>query len=234
MENSKISGWKDVFAFTFMQQIKSKAFKIATIIVGAIILIGVILILVFNGIKDEEDKVLANIENISDVYILDDTKDFSQISLFIDSFDELGQINPDFENIKFTQIEEETTLSSAIEEVSREEGGLLVKVSRDEEGIILKALLPEQTNISFEESELVLGALVPIFEMYKMGQSGLSGEQLAVITKPTLTSIIEIGETETSEGEQIVKFFVPMAFSFAMYLLLIVYAQSIMNSLMIE
>lgn len=234
MGNDKNSGWKDVFLFTIMQQIKSKAFKIATIIVGAIILIGVLLILLLNGIKYEEDKVLVNIENISEVYILDETKDFSQVNTFIDSFGELGEVHPDFNNINFTQIEEDTTLADAMEEVSREEGGLLVNVSRDEDGIILKALLAEETNISFEESELVLEELIPIFEMYKIGQSELSGEQLAVIIKPIFTTIVEIGETESSEGEQIIKLLVPMLFSFAIYLLLIVYAQSIMNSLMIE
>ena len=36
MNKDKASSWIDIFRFTFMQQLKSKSFKIATLLIGAI------------------------------------------------------------------------------------------------------------------------------------------------------------------------------------------------------
>ena len=234
MEGSSITSWMDVFSFTFMQQLKSKAFKIASILIGAIIFVGIFLLLTISMKRLEEDKAFTGIDNIGEVFILDETKDFSEINNLIDSYSKSAEAHPDFEKIKFTSKDSTNSITEVMNQLSNLTNALLINIKRNDDGILLNALVPENTAITDREIEILFENLLPIFEMYKISQSGLSEEQLTILLTPTISSYLVAGEEETSIGEELVKYLLPMIYSFALYILLIVYSQSIMNSLLIE
>ncbi len=245
MENYKVSNWKEVFSFTFMQQIKSKSFKITTGIIGIIIFLAVFLALTISDKKTEEERDILGIENINQVYILDETERFEDFNSYIELFVQSYEINPELggvslEGISFVQVSKDTEISQVMSDLENVNDGLLVNIKRDysieveEEAINVKALLPQQTEITNREAEMLLESMLPIFEMYRMGISGISQEQLAIILKPTVTSVVDVGEEEDSFGEEVIKLMVPMFYSLILYMFLIVYASQIMNTMLIE
>ena len=240
MNNNSKSSWTDVFSFTFMQQAKSEKFRNTTIIIGILIFAAVLLILVVTNRKSvedeliEEDGLVQEIENINTVHILDETKDYAEINLLIDSFSETDEGFPGLKDISFVQISSGTKVSDAMGDIEKSNDSLLINIRREDNEIILQGLLPQETNINEEEANVLLESLLPVFEMYKIGLSGLSEEQLEVVFTPITTSYIVAGEEEESLGETLIRYFVPMIYSFVIYLLLIIYAQSIMNNLVIE
>lgn len=233
MKENNMSSWRDVFAFTFMQQIKGKSFKRTTILIGLICFILVFLALVVSGKRGQEESV-RTIENIKEVYILDETGDFTEINLLIQQFIESDEGGADLKDISFMQIDAETKVTQAMSDIENVDDGFLINIKREEEGILLQALLPQETSINEEETDMLLEAIMPVFEMYRIGQSGLSMGQISLIQKPVITSFTAVGEEEDSFGEAIIKYMVPMIYSFIIYFLLIFYVQSIMNNLIIE
>lgn len=234
MKGSLSSSWLDVFSFTFMQQVKSKAFKIATVVVGAIVFIGIFILLTFSMKKVEEDKVFIGLDNIKDVFILDKTNEFSSINSFIDGYSQSNEVHPDLDKISFTMKEPTSQVAEEMSKLSDNTNAILIHISRSEDGILLDALLPEGTYITEDETRQLLENLVPIVEIYRISQSGLSSDQLSVLLTPTINSFVVAGEEEASIGEELIKFLLPMIYSFALYMLLIIYSQSIMNNLLIE
>lgn len=234
MNKDKASSWTDIFSFTFMQQFKSKSFKIATLLIGAITFVLIFAVLFFTGRDSDHEEEIQGIENINQVYILDRTKDFKDINMYIDSYENISEIHPDFTKIEFKEVDREMNLSDAMEDISAEDDGLLIHIERQEDGILLQALLPEETLINEDESWELVDKLTQIIETYKIANSELTGEQIMAISKPIVPSVALAGEEPLSFAEQMVNFFIPYLYSFILYFLLLIYGQTMMNSLMIE
>ena len=79
-----------------MQQFKSKSFKITTLLIGAITFVWY-LQFVFTGRDSDREEEIQGIENINQVYILDGTKDFKDINMYIDSYENISEIHPDLQ-----------------------------------------------------------------------------------------------------------------------------------------
>ena len=233
MNKGKDSSWTDVFNFSLMQQVKSKSFKIATFIIGAITFALIVAVLSFTGIDSGQEEI-QEIENINKVYILDMTKEFKDIDIYIDSYEVDAGVNPDFSEIEFKQVDGEVNLSDAMEEISKEEDGLLIHIERQEDGILLQALLPEETLISEDESWELVDNLTPILETYKIANSELTGEQIMAISKPIIPTVALAGEDPLSSEEQMINLLIPYLYSFILYFSLLIYGQTMMNSLMVE
>lgn len=234
MLKDKTSSWKNVFSFTFMQQVKGKSYKIATILIGLIVFIIVLATMLITGLENEELDEVIEIHNIEKVYILDTTEEFSDMDLFIDSYSNKAEIIPSFEDISFTQVASDSDLEKIMEEVSKDDKTLLLNIERQEDGLMLKGILPEETFIDVEESEDLLDILVPILETYKITNSGLSQEQLISISKPMISTVAIVGEEPIGIAEQFVTKFVPYLFATILYIILLIYGQTVINSLLIE
>ena len=234
MNKDKASSWIDIFRFTFMQQLKSKSFKIATLLIGAITFTLILAVLFFTGRDSDHEEDMQGIENINQVYILDTTKEFKDINMYIDSYEDISEVHPDFTKIEFKEVDGEMNLSDAMEDISAEDDRLLIHIERQEDGILLQALLPEETLINEDESWELVDKLSQIIETYKKANSELTGEQIMAISKPIIPSVALAGEDPLSFEEQIINFFIPYLYSFILYFLLLIYGQTMMNSLMVE
>ena len=128
--------------------------------------------------RSDHEEDMQGIENINQVYILDTTKEFKDINMYIDSYEDISEVHPDFTKIEFKEVDGEMNLSDAMEDISAEDDRLLIHIERQEDGILLQALLPEETLINEDESWELVDKLSQIIETYKKANSELTGEQI--------------------------------------------------------
>ena len=231
MDRKGISGWRDVFSFTFKQQVKGKSFKLATVLIGAVFFLALLLLMLISGKLSQDQEEIVEESNISHVYILDELGLLDDINRYLEA-------DPDrkksFGKINFTYLENQMSVEDAMNQIGDKETHLLIQTKRQTQGILLEALLPDNTAISTTEGEGLLNNLIPLMEMNKIEQAGLSQEELIIISRPAMVTISTVGEKAASFGEEMIKYLVPMFFSFILYIMLLLYGQIIMKSLMIE
>ncbi len=212
MKKSAFAGWQDVFAFTWKQAVNGKGFKGATIGVALVFLILGLIISPLMAIFQKDD---AEVSTISKVAIVDES---GLDILYLDSFKEMN--GEKYPNVTFVE--------------SGEEVSLTVKITGTEEGYLLSAILPQESEISEGDAEDFLSAFSVCMEQSKLLSSGIPAEKLVLAMSGVSYDTYEAGEEEKSIGEKLVSQLLPMIVIFAVYMMTIIYGQSIGNIVSVE
>lgn len=220
-------GWTTVFGFTFRQSTKGIAFKFVTSLV-ALIIIG-LLILVNVLVAKPDNEVKIEISPIKTIFILDNSglqpTDFKSLSPQL--------VAAQFKNIAFTNVTDQTK-EEVIDTASLDsDQSLAVIISATDKGYSIETVIPSTSSISKKQAEAVIIAIREGFESSKLMQSGLSADQLYTVLKPVVTSYNDIGEN-TSEIAYFIKILAPMVFGLVLYMMLILYGQTISKSVSTE
>src|SRR5699024_6239770 len=138
MDRKGISGWRDVFSFTFKQQVKGKSFKLATVLIGAVFFLALLLLMLISGKLSQDQEEIVEESNISHVYILDEIGLLDDINRYLEA-------DPDrkksFGKINFTYLENQMSVEDAMNQIGDKETHLLIQTKRQTQGILLEALL---------------------------------------------------------------------------------------------
>ncbi|HKL78957.1 MAG TPA: ABC transporter permease [Mobilitalea sp.] len=224
---NKFRGWNTVFNFTFRQATKGVGFKLVTALV-TIFILGTILLI--NILVAKPDKVKeVEVSPIEAVYVLDHSglapTDYKLM-------------NPELSGIQFQQTEfvvasAQTKIDVLKEASVNSSETIAVIISAKDGGYELEAVIPAESTISKKEADRLLDMMLISFESSKLMQSGLSVEQLSTILMPVVTSYTDIGE-DTSGITFAIKMIAPMLFGLMLYLMLLLYGQSISKSVSTE
>lgn len=219
-------GWRTVFDFTFRQATKGVGFKLVTtlvtiLIIGAFILINIVVA------KPDEKKV--QVSPVKTIYVLDNSG--------LEPTD-FRQMNPQFAEEQFKDIELIPVADQTREEVIKKAAAnskesIAVIITTKDGGYEIEAAIPEGSSISNGNANDLMPLFQTAFESSKLMQSGLSPDQLTTILKPVVTSYADIGEN-TSMITQVIKIAAPMLFGFVLYMMLILYGQTISKSVSTE
>ncbi|HHV12203.1 MAG TPA: ABC transporter permease [Clostridiales bacterium] len=225
--NNNFRGWDAVFGFTFRQATKGISFKLVTILIS-ILIMGAFVVLNIIIAKPEE-KDAAQASPVKAIFVLDDSglqpTDFKAY-------------NPElsgerFQNITFTNVTGMNRLDVIQKAAADGAESIAVIITATSEGYELEAVIPSGSSITKEQAQAVLAPMKVSFESSKLMQSGLSGEQLTTVLKPVATSYSDIGETQ-SVIAFVVRMIAPMVFGFVLYMMLILYGQTVSKSVSIE
>jgi len=223
----KFRGWNTVFGFTFRQATKGMGFKIVTALITILILGAFVLINVLVAKPDKSDLVEAS--SIKKVYVLDNS------GLQPTNYKE---ISPELSSEQFQHIEFVIATEQSREEViktaaSNSPETLAAIITAKEAGYEIEIVVPANSTITKKQAKALLNPMSSGFETNKLMQVGLSVEQLTMVLKPQVTSFAEIGES-TSGIAFAIKMIAPMLFGLMLYLMLILYGQTIMKSVSTE
>lgn len=220
-------GWTTVFNFTFRQATKGVAFKLVTtlvtlLIIGACIVINVIAAKPEDGKKSEPSP-------IKKVIVLDNSglqpTDFKAVS------PELS--GEQFKNIEFQAVTGQSREDAINTAAAASTEAIAVIITKSDKGYEIEAAIPDGSIISKNQAQALLGPIQTGFESSKLMQSGLTVDQLTTIMKPVVNSYADIGEN-TSMIAMIIKIAAPMLFGFILYMMLILYGQTISKSVSTE
>lgn len=223
--NNKFKGWRTVFGFTFRQATKGAGYKLVTSLVAILIILVFVLINIL--VAKPDDDIEPSI--IQSVFVLDNSG-LEAINL--------KELNPQFleeryKNIEFIYLKDKTreeAISQAAEHSSR---SIAVIISARDAGYDIETVVPNNSEISDENASELLPLIQTAFESGKLMQSGLSAEQLSILLKPVVPSYEDIGESKNI-GADVIKMIAPMLFGLIMYMMLMLYGQSISKSISTE
>jgi ABC-2 type transport system permease protein len=220
-------GWTSVYAFTFRQATKGVGFKLVTtlvtlLIVGAFVVMNV---MVAKPDKDNKDEPSP----IKTVYVLDNNG--LQPTNYKEIISQLE--GKQFQHIEFVPVRPQASDEVIKAAASNSFETVAVIITVKESGYELKCVIPEKAKITKKQAEALLEPMSSAFEANKLMQAGLSPNQLTSLLKPSVVSFSDVGES-TSETTKIIKIVAPMVFSFMLYLMLLLYGQTISKSVSTE
>ena len=216
-----------MYAFTLQQATKGVGFKLVTAIVTLLILGGFVLMNMLVA-KPDKDSTNASSE-VKTVFVLDNSG--LHPTNYKDFFTLLG--GKKFENTEFVMVAEKTSDEVIKASASNSTESIAVIITMKDSGYELKAVIPESSKITKKQAEALLAPMSSAFQSNKLMQAGLSETQLVSILKPEVVSSSVIGES-TSKIAKVIKVVAPMAFSFMLYFMLLLYGQNISKSVSTE
>lgn len=223
MNSGILTGWRNVFSFTFSQDTKGK-FKRNTILIGLLFLIvGAAISIIMALVEHSNNESVSSIEK---VYVINES-DLNALS-----FDAL---ETSFES-KYPNISFEITAKDEKEIVSesKDSKNLLIKLQNDDLGYKMLLMFPEESQISKGEAEGLLEDLSESMEVSKLISSGISLDKLSYAMSPININTISASDDQKSEGEDIMGVFLPMMVAMLMYFIILVYGMTMGNAISIE
>lgn len=229
MNRSLFHGWKDIFSFTFKQSTSEKNFKLATIgITVALFLVGAaISVIMAIGQQKDANKVSP----IEVVHVIDES---GMEVLYLDGF--LESNKEKYPKVSFRM--EESTVEAVSQQISKqgEEDikDVILHISSKEKGYLMTLYLPEGSALTKDDGEDFLEQVTMVMEQSKLFSSGIPMEKLVLVMSGISVTTLDAGEKEKSLGEELVGLLFPMISALFIYMMTLLYGQSIGNVVSVE
>lgn len=178
MKKGNITGWKDVFTFTLIQTLKSKAFIISYII---FIVLAMVSMPIISRITSGGRSDMNAPSPVKKVYVNNETTlpnmDFRE-----------GLKDQRMSNIAFEAMQEDyDVVASRIEDKERE--SIILTISESEGNYSLNFIKASSGPINESSLQLLADSITPQFDIYKMNTLGITDKQLAMIHASVTTKV---------------------------------------------
>ena len=227
MEQKGMKGMKTIFQFSLKQTVKGKGYLASTIGIALLLVVGIMAvygIIAFLGSKDEPSPV-------KHIYVINesDLTEFSTEYYHMQEIEELSEVE-----VSLVEKEKDAFFDEIMEKQEEYVDDVILLVSWEEESYKFTAITVENTNLSDSD---VLDAVEPLEQsvfMAKLTHSGITQEQLMTLSTPISYDAKDAGEETKSFGLVMISMLLPMLFSFVMYMMILLYGQSITKSVIAE
>lgn len=227
MNKSMFSGWRHVFSFTFKQGTESKRFKGVTIGMALFLLLGGMAISIIMAYVQKSDA-----EEVSPIEVVHVINETGLEVLYLDGFTEAykdkyptitfkeatGTVEQVWAGLEKTQAGENSS-----------EPDMILHLTKEEKGYGMSLYMQETASLSEGDGEDFLDDLMLVMEQSKLFSSGIGMEKLIYVMSGVSMTMLDAGEQEKSEGEEVVAMLLPMLIIFFIYIMNLVYGMSIGN-----
>lgn len=229
MKKSDLSGWKSVFSFTLMQDLKSKSAMISLLAVCLLIIfIGPIVSLVASSGVSEGIKKLTEC-NIEHIYFVNNTESDFDWQEFKKENKYLSKVN---------MIPVDKTVDEVKERLKKDaDNDLVIELSEEKKGYVFTVISSEKSAVS---STTVMGLeenMKDFFFDSRMKKLGLSEDDIKIINVDASSSVIDSKEiTDTDDDKELNPIVITIVMIYAMIVMMLVMvsSQSIATSIVIE
>lgn len=232
MKNGMFTGWKEVFRFTFEQNIKTKSFKTALVSISALLFIIFFAVNMGAGYyKDSKkpDKVEEN--TIKEIFVLNDTGIDSEQLIMFNQYSEFAK------DVKVMIADKTDDINQIIEESNQNGTEIMaVEISEktEDEDICFEILVKQSEACSDKMVNNVSNEFMEYFDECKLISAGIDEGTVSIITSGSVSYAVDVKEAEKSLGEILMGVFMPMIVVFVMYMLVLMHGQSISKIIVIE
>ncbi len=227
----KLKGWKNIFSFTFAQQIKTKSFIVSTVIIGIIIALiaatANILpaLLLEDEISQIEDSVNGETNlSVSKLYIADESGLNANFSVTSASLGvPLETIAPEAMEDKIKELE------------TASENQMLAHITKTDGILGIDAYYAgENSSISKEDCTVVVNLLSTQLQMQYLTSIGVPDEELSTAMSAVSITMVRAGEAPVSMVQDLINMLVPMLCSLLLFIFIFAYSQLIAQAIAIE
>jgi ABC-type Na+ efflux pump permease subunit len=229
MRKKGLQGAGTVFRFSFRQQTGKTGWRLTTILPALLFLIAIPLIMVIA--LQSSDKEITETP-VRAVYVADVTGLPSDYALLNETGDSV------FSGIEYIPAAD---MEAAIAAAAQREGALALLTELGEGGYELTVIRPEGTSLTASDARDYTGFLLDAFPVLAREKSGLTGAQLAELSRVVLSA----GSTSTiyrdgslKDGyetvREILEMILPYLGIMLLYFMVLVYGQGIAGSVILE
>lgn len=185
MKKSSVSGWRDVFSFTLIQTLKSKAFIVSYVILLALVMVSmpIINMISSNGMDPNEPSPVKKVY-INNTTALGDI-DFTD-----------AKKNETISHIVFEPIKEDyDVVSNRIENSENE--SVILTITENEGIFSLDFVKASKGPVKDSSIYSLESALTPQFELFRIKALGITDEQLTMLESDieTIVNVVDEGGT---------------------------------------
>lgn len=239
-ENRKglFTGIKEIFSFTAMQTIKGKGFISSTVVIGIIIalILGGICVLQAVDFGDDDtsyeeewNNAECSFETIKEVYLLNNT------SYKTDSVKKL--FSGTESAVKEKLGKEIQVIDSLSNDITSKKDIVILSVKENDGmtgGISVNILTTFNSTVDGEELDTFVNQ-VSVSTQYAVYAVGMLDQQaLGFISLPTNVENVGMEKNTDSMGMMIAKMIIPMIFTLAMYMIILIHGQSISKAIVAD
>ncbi len=228
-KHNSLAGTFRIFRFTLWQSCSQSAWLVTTIIIGALLLIGIPLLLLLT-VNLENDSKTAN-QPFRNVYVCDETEGNADYSV-------MTQDTAMEERIVYTMMDDFDAAKEALEQADPDSSALL-HITRADSDYQLTLCLADETAITQDEAYALADSIEAFFPSILVQKTQLSPEQLAAFATPVVSVTGQLNADGTSAeakdiATQIIEFVFPFFIIMLMYFMVLFYGQSVANSVLLE
>jgi len=243
-----LNGFSKIFSFTFIQHIRSKGYRTATVTVALLLLLLPILIMAAVELFAEDDPADAPPAGdpawstlITDVFVADESGtapvDYALLNSAVPGW---------FDRLVYHSF---STTEEAAQAAAGRGTAVILSVTREEGGDFrLNVLLPAETLLTETDTDEYANFVSGAFGLLLMQKSGLEPLQLAELTTPVNINIIpaQTAADDPAEGEvsleeeenetvrMILSYLLPYVNIMLLYFMVLAYGQGVANSVITE
>lgn len=224
------NNFNKVFKFTIAQLVKGKSFKVATIVILALVFIGTSLINIIPALtgKSHEDSSSKEEKEmtIKSIYY----KDTSDLNV-----DLTETIKVAFPKVDFKISTEDD--EKLIDEVSKttEEGKIYIKTCIENNVYTVKSYEPPKEGlVSKSDIEKVTSIITSTLNTGRLIKEGVAPENVAKVTSPIDSITIVAGEKEKTFEQRIAQMVLPMVACLILFYIIYFYGYWVANSIVAE
>lgn len=229
MKKSDISGWKNVFSFTFIQHYKSKSAVIALVITCLLVIISgpVITMLIGSG-ATEKISELGECK-IEEVYLKNETD-------FIFDSEKFIQENEQYSKVKFTDTDESVkSLEEKFEQDSSKD--IILHIYFKDEKYNMDFYRSNDSEISVLDTGVFSDSAEDFFVSSRISQSGISDETKELIESEITANVIDISDIsdkDEDDGINAVTSIVTIIYACVIMMIVLISSQQIAASIVVE
>lgn len=229
-KRNSMAGTFRVFRFTLWQCCTQSAWLATTIILGALLLIGIPGLLLLS-VQLEDDSTEDVKQPFRTVFVCDETEGAAD-------YNALSQVPEEETPITYTLMKNFDSAKTAFEQADPNTSALL-HITHGEEGYALNLCLADETEITQEEAYALADTIEAAFPMILVQKTQLTPEQLGVYATPVISITGQLNADGTAAEKkdiatQIIEFAFPFYVIMLMYFMVLFYGQSVANSVLLE
>ena len=208
-------GWKSVFAFTFRQTAKSKAFKVSSVIIIVLVfaialLAGVLPALIGSRSTSDDGDITGDGETLVGTVYFADTTGITTGKDYEGFLSGLG--------VKINDCGKDADIQSLTERVKGENKSLLIVIRENKTGYDIYASRPDDESVSSGTANSLGETFKSVFDSVRLSRAGLTDEQIAA-------------EPTENDFGFVVKMVLPMLSSIVLFMLIFIYGQMVAQSI---
>lgn len=233
------TGFKEVFTFTFVQNVKTKSFKTAVIGVSLLLFIAFFAVNMITGAykdhkyKDKDKKEEKN--TVEKLFFTNMTqmKDFD-IRPFA-AFDEFEREMGIVDYGSVSKVEEETIKKNIEAAEEREENVMFIILAEEEEqDNCYEVRVYYSSGCKKAHVKQVAKDFTEYFDTCKLTLAGIDADAMELVMSDSMVGMDNIADADKSIGQIMIEIFVPMFVVLIMYMLILVHGQSISKIIVVE